>query len=41
MYGAGSGYFKTLLQDGNIELTEINAERNPSFPEIQPEPITP
>jgi len=39
MYGAGSGYFKTLLQDGNIELTEINAERNPSFPEIQPEPI--
>jgi len=39
MYGAGSGYFKTLLQDGNIELTEINAERNPLFPEIQPEPI--
>ncbi len=39
MYGAGSGYFKTLLQDGNIELTEINSERNPSFPEIQPEPI--
>ncbi len=39
MYGAGSGYFKTLLQEGNIELTEINAERNPSFPEIQPEPI--
>jgi len=39
MYGAGSGYFKNLLQDGNIELAEINAERNPSFPEIQPEPI--
>ncbi len=39
MYGAGSGYFKTLLQDGNMEVTEINAERNPSFPEIQPEPI--
>ena len=39
MYGAGSGYFKTLLQDGSIELAEINAERNPSFPEIQPEPI--
>ena len=39
MYGAGSGYFKNLLQDGNIELTEINAERNPLFPEIQPEPI--
>jgi len=39
MYGAGSGYFKTLLQGGNIELSEINAERNPLFPEIQPEPI--
>jgi len=39
MYGAGSGYFKTLLHDGNIEVTEINAERNPLFPEIQPEPI--
>jgi len=39
MYGAGSGYFKTLLQDGNIEVTEINSERNPLFPEIQPEPI--
>jgi len=39
MYGAGAGYFKTLLQDGNIKLTEINAERNPLFPEIQPEPI--
>ena len=39
MYGAGSGYFKTLLQDGNIEVTEINAERNPLFPQIQPEPI--
>jgi len=39
MYGAGSGYFKTLLQDGNIEVTETNAERNPIFPEIQPEPI--
>jgi len=39
MYGAGSGYFETLLQDGSIELTEINAERNPLFPKIQPEPI--
>ena len=40
MYGAGSGYFKTLLQGGNIKVTEINAERNPLFPEIQPEPIS-
>jgi len=39
MYGAGSGYFKTLLHDGNIEVTEINSERNPLFPQIQPEPI--
>jgi len=39
MYGAGSGYFKTLLQGGNVEVSEINAERNPWFPEIQPEPI--
>jgi Phosphomannomutase len=39
MYGAGSGYFKTPLQDGNIKVTEINAERNPLFPGIQPEPI--
>jgi alpha-D-glucose phosphate-specific phosphoglucomutase len=39
MYGAGIGYFKTILQGGNLKVTEINAERNPSFPQIQPEPI--
>ena len=39
MYGAGIGYFKTVLQNGNLIITEINAERNPSFPQIQPEPI--
>jgi alpha-D-glucose phosphate-specific phosphoglucomutase len=39
MYGAGIGYFKAVLQDGNLRITEINAERNPSFPQIQPEPI--
>ena len=39
MYGAGAGYFKTLLGDGVIELIEINSERNPLFPGIQPEPI--
>jgi len=39
MYGAGIGYFKALLQDGNLKITEINAERNPSFPQINPEPI--
>jgi alpha-D-glucose phosphate-specific phosphoglucomutase len=40
MYGAGIGYFKAILQGGNLKITEINAERNPSFPQIQPEPIT-
>jgi len=39
MYGAGMGYFRTLLQGGKIQTTEINGERNPSFPGIQPEPI--
>ena len=39
MYGAGAGYFKMLLGDGVIELIEINNERNPLFPGIQPEPI--
>lgn len=39
MYGAGIGYFRTLLQGGQIQVTEINGERNPLFPEIQPEPI--
>jgi alpha-D-glucose phosphate-specific phosphoglucomutase len=39
MYGAGIGYFKTILQSDNLKVTEINAERNPSFPQIQPEPI--
>ncbi|MBA7485070.1 Phosphoglucomutase [subsurface metagenome] len=39
MYGAGIGYFKTLLGNGAVELIEINSERNPLFPGIQPEPI--
>jgi alpha-D-glucose phosphate-specific phosphoglucomutase len=39
MYGAGIGYFKTVLQNGNLKTTEINSERNPSFPQINPEPI--
>jgi len=39
MYGAGAGYFKTLLAGGAIKLVEINNERNPLFPGIQPEPI--
>ncbi len=39
MYGAGAGYLKMLLDGGAIELVEINSERNPLFPGIQPEPI--
>ena len=39
MYGAGSGYFGMLLEGGVLDLVEINGERNPSFPGIQPEPI--
>lgn len=39
MYGAGAGYLKTLLSGGVIEVVEINSERNPIFPGIQPEPI--
>lgn len=39
MYGAGIGYFRELLEGGEIEVIEINGKRNPSFPGIQPEPI--
>jgi alpha-D-glucose phosphate-specific phosphoglucomutase len=39
MFGAGSGYFKQLLEGGSTTIIEINAERNPSFPGINPEPI--
>jgi len=39
MYGTGAGYFKALLDGGAIRVTEINRERNPLFPGIQPEPI--
>ena len=39
MYGAGSGLFRQLLGGGTNTLTEINGERNPAFPGINPEPI--
>ena len=39
MFGAGSGYFKGILQGSKTEVIEINGERNPIFPGIQPEPI--
>ncbi len=41
MYGAGAGYFRALLGGGTLDLREINQEINPSFPDINPEPITP
>jgi len=40
MYGSGSGYIKGLLKGGKIKVVEINAERNPIFPDIhRPEPV--
>jgi alpha-D-glucose phosphate-specific phosphoglucomutase len=39
MYGVGAGYFKTLLSGGSTQVVEINSERNPEFPGINPEPI--
>jgi alpha-D-glucose phosphate-specific phosphoglucomutase len=39
MYGAGAGYLNQLLGGGAMQLVEINGERNPLFPGIQPEPI--
>ncbi len=42
MWGNGSGWLSRILDGGNIQLTEIHAERNPAFPEMQrPEPIPP
>ena len=41
MYGVGSGYFKTLLSGSSTNVIEINSERNPAFPGINPEPIAP
>ncbi|GAF95827.1 unnamed protein product, partial [marine sediment metagenome] len=39
MYGAGMGYFRSILSGGATEVTEIHGERNPLFPGLQPEPI--
>ncbi|MBE0416085.1 MAG: phosphoglucomutase/phosphomannomutase family protein, partial [Dehalococcoidia bacterium] len=41
MYGAGAGYFSSILSGGATEITEIHSERNPLFPGIRPEPIAP
>ena len=39
MYGAGAGYFNTILGGVATEVIELHGERNPLFPGIQPEPI--
>jgi len=39
MFGAGAGYFQNILGSDKTKVMEINGERNPVFPEIQPEPI--
>ena len=40
MFGAGIGYFPTLLAGGNTRIIEINNVRNPLFPGMHnPEPI--
>ena len=40
MYGAGIGWFPSLLDGGTINVIQINGERNPWFGGINPEPIT-
>lgn len=39
MYGAGAGYFISLLGGGTTQVVELHDERNPTFPGLQPEPI--
>jgi alpha-D-glucose phosphate-specific phosphoglucomutase len=39
MYGAGAGLFERLLHGGSTTVTELHAERNPSFGGMHPEPI--
>ena len=42
MWGNGAGWFPRILSGGKTVVTEIHAERNPSFPEMKrPEPIPP
>ncbi|MFN0072327.1 MAG: phosphoglucomutase/phosphomannomutase family protein [Chloroflexota bacterium] len=41
MFGAGSGYFQSLLLGGSTRLLELRQEYNPGFPGIAPEPILP
>jgi phosphomannomutase len=42
MWGAGIGWFKSILSGGTTRVVEIHGERNPAFPEMHnPEPIPP
>jgi len=42
MWGNGAGWFTRILSGGRTTVTEIHAERNPSYPEMKrPEPIPP
>lgn len=42
MWGAGAGWFKSILANGKTRVVEIHGERNPAFPEMHnPEPIRP
>jgi alpha-D-glucose phosphate-specific phosphoglucomutase len=42
MWGNGAGWLKEILAGGKTEISEVHAERNPLFPEMQrPEPIPP
>jgi phosphomannomutase len=42
MWGAGFGWFQSLLAGGTTRVAEIHDHRNPAFPEMEhPEPIPP
>lgn len=42
MWGAGFGWFKSILAGGTTRVVEIHDHRNPAFPEMDhPEPIPP
>ena len=41
MFGAGGGYFSSLVSGGSTKVEEIHGQPNPAFPGMeQPEPIT-
>lgn len=40
MFGVGAGWIERFVGGGATRVTSVNAERNPAFPGINPEPIT-